>query len=432
MTLLFDLLVINIAAAYLFGDFEGKARFYVFISLSWIASAWISAYYEVYRYTGGFKIAEKVLKQFVMQFVFVVAYNGFFERFAEPHDFVIYGILTFLVITFVKFIIYYGLEYFRARLGGSYRKVILIGEGDEIDALERLFNSKSKLGYRSLKKYSNQSPQEEIEDFVIQHHVEELYVSYCLVQNNQVNDLLLFADNHLKTLKYVPTQKQLLTISSPVEYYEYVPVIPRRQIPLDKTYNRIIKRIFDIVFSVLVIVLILSWLFPIVALLIKLESKGPVFFRQKRTGLNDMEFVCYKFRSMKLNPQSHHQQATREDERVTKIGKFIRRTSIDEFPQFFNVLFGDMSIVGPRPHMIKHTEMYSQKVDRFMLRHLVKPGITGMAQTHGYRGEIECDRDLINRFKYDLFYLENWSVFLDIKIIYLTIYNIFKGEEKAY
>lgn len=189
---------------------------------------------------------------------------------------------------------------------------------------------------------------------------------------------------------------------------------------------------FDIVFASIIILFVLSWLTPLLALIIKLESKGPVFFKQMRNGFNYDEFACYKFRSMTPNKKAHLHQATKGDQRVTKVGKFIRKTSIDELPQFYNVLFGDMSVVGPRPHMVSHTDMYAQRIDKFMVRHFVKPGITGLAQVSGYRGEVETEKDIVGRVKYDIFYIENWSIFLDLKIIGQTVINAIKGEEKAY
>ena len=185
-------------------------------------------------------------------------------------------------------------------------------------------------------------------------------------------------------------------------------------------------------FSLFVFFGILIWFAPILALLIRLESKGPIFFIQKRTGFDNKEFQCFKFRSMAVNDDADAKQAGKNDMRVTKIGRFIRRTSIDELPQFYNVLFGNMSVVGPRPHMLKHTDEYANKVDKYMLRHFVKPGITGLAQVRGYRGEIEQDSDIQNRIKFDIFYVENWSFLLDLKIIIQTILNGIKGEEKAY
>lgn len=201
---------------------------------------------------------------------------------------------------------------------------------------------------------------------------------------------------------------------------------------MDNPINAFIKRTFDIVFSLLVIIGLLSWLTPILALLITLESKGPVFFRQSRNGIDNREFYCYKFRSMAPNKNADDIQATKNDMRITKIGRFIRKTSIDELPQFYNVLFGTMSVVGPRPHMVKHTNEYASSVDKYMVRHFVKPGITGLAQVRGYRGEVETESDIQNRIKFDIFYVENWSLFLDLKIMVQTVLNAFKGEEKAY
>jgi putative colanic acid biosynthesis UDP-glucose lipid carrier transferase len=180
-----------------------------------------------------------------------------------------------------------------------------------------------------------------------------------------------------------------------------------------------------------VIIGLLSWLTPILALLIKLESRGPIFFRQGRPGIDEKEFFCYKFRSMRINLNTE-QEASKNDPRVTRIGRFMRKTSLDEMPQFINVLMGDMSVVGPRPHLWTQNKLYGSKIKKYMIRHYVKPGITGLAQVRGYRGEIETDEDMINRIKFDVFYIENWSLILDIKIIVQTIINIFEGEEKAY
>ena len=199
-----------------------------------------------------------------------------------------------------------------------------------------------------------------------------------------------------------------------------------------KPFNMFLKRSFDIILSLFILIGILSWLTPLLAIIIKLESKGPVFFKQKRNGLDYKEFYCYKFRSMRPNPMAHLHQVTRGDERITKVGKIIRKTSIDELPQFINVLKGEMSVVGPRPHMVSHTHMYAERIDKFMVRHFIKPGITGLAQVTGYRGEVETDEDIINRVKFDIFYLENWSMLLDLKIIFQTVYNAIRGDEKAY
>nr|GFB31107.1 exopolysaccharide production protein PSS, putative [Tanacetum cinerariifolium] len=183
------------------------------------------------------------------------------------------------------------------------------------------------------------------------------------------------------------------------------------------------KRIFDFVFAALVLVLLLSWFIPLIAVLIKLESKGPVFFKQLRTGKQGKPFYCFKFRSMKVNAEADTRQASRSDNRVTRIGAFLRKTSLDELPQFINVIKGEMSIVGPRPHMIQHTELYSQTIHNFMDRHLIMPGITGLAQVSGYRGETKELSAMANRVNADIQYIYNMSGQLDLKIIYLTVWQ---------
>ena len=196
--------------------------------------------------------------------------------------------------------------------------------------------------------------------------------------------------------------------------------------------NRFKKRVFDLIFSSLVIIFVLSWLYPILAVLIKIQSKGPVLFKQQRSGINDQPFWCYKFRSMRMNDDSHKKQATKGDPRITSIGNFLRKTSLDEMPQFFNVFLGSMSVVGPRPHMLRHTEEYSAVISQYMVRQFVKPGITGWAQVNGYRGETKDDSAMESRVEHDIWYLEHWSSLLDIQIIFMTVINVFHGEENAY
>lgn len=216
-----------------------------------------------------------------------------------------------------------------------------------------------------------------------------------------------------------------------IDYYDIFPVLSIQKSVLDNPTTKVFKRFFDIVFSLIVIVFFLLWLFPLLAILIKLESKGPVFFKQGRPGLDEKEFFCYKFRSMQINKTTEI-EASKNDPRVTRMGRFMRKTSLDEMPQFFNVLLGDMSVVGPRPHLWSQNKAYGNTVKKYMIRHYVKPGITGLAQVKGFRGEIETDADMINRIKFDVYYIENWSFILDIKIIIQTIFNILKGEPKAY
>ncbi len=163
-----------------------------------------------------------------------------------------------------------------------------------------------------------------------------------------------------------------------------------------------------------------------------MTSPGPVFFKQKRTGYLGRDFYCWKFRTMHVNRDADARQATRNDNRVTKFGHFLRHTSIDELPQFINVWLGDMSVVGPRPHMLKHTDDYRKIIKRYMVRHFIKPGITGWAQIKGFRGQTEEVWQMEKRVENDVWYIEHWSFLLDLKIVFLTIINVFKGEDNAY
>ncbi|RZJ49273.1 MAG: exopolysaccharide biosynthesis polyprenyl glycosylphosphotransferase [Chryseobacterium sp.] len=218
-------------------------------------------------------------------------------------------------------------------------------------------------------------------------------------------------------------------------YFEVIHDIPFLKLirePLSNSKKQILKRVFDIGFSLFVMIFILSWLIPIVALIVKIESNESVFFTQKRSGLNNEAFNCIKFRSMMSNKNADLQIAKKNDLRVTKFGAFMRKTSIDELPQFINVFLGEMSVVGPRPHMISQTEMYSKITKKYMTRHIIKPGITGWAQVMGSRGEIFTHKDMERRVEKDIWYIQNWSFFLDLKIIFLTFYNILKGDEQAY
>lgn len=192
------------------------------------------------------------------------------------------------------------------------------------------------------------------------------------------------------------------------------------------------KRVFDFIMVIIFLLVIASWLFPIIALLIKLDSKGPVFYKQLRHGQNNVPFYCLKFRSMKFEQEDRFRQASKDDTRVTRIGAFLRRSSLDELPQLVNVLMGEMTIVGPRPHAVPMNKEFAEKIENFMCRHMVKPGITGLAQAKGFRGEIKDSFDMNARLRYDLFYIKNWNFLLDVKIIFWTFYSMVFKNENAY
>lgn len=263
-------------------------------------------------------------------------------------------------------------------------------------------------------------------------NIDELYIVTATSKINDLNYYFELADKLCMRINFVPDLSGLSTEPFLTTNFNNFQVIKPRHEPLQDSNNRLVKRVFDILFSLLVIIFILSWLYPIVGFIIKYQSKGPVLFKQLRTGKKNKSFWCYKFRSMEVNQNSDSLQASQGDPRVTPIGRFIRRTSIDELPQFFNVFKGDMSVVGPRPHMLKHTKEYNELIANFMVRHYVKPGITGLAQVSGYRGETKKVSDMKKRINADIQYVQYWNLIKDIKICLLTIIVTLKGDKNAF
>ncbi|MBK8600194.1 MAG: exopolysaccharide biosynthesis polyprenyl glycosylphosphotransferase [Flavobacterium sp.] len=431
-----DLIIVNLFSYLLISKELFSLYFLIFTSFSWVIIAFNVQFYEVYRFTKVVSIISKIIKQFILSAICCYAFLGFYVDDIDSEIVLIYTILSILAVAASKLLIYFLLRKYRVFYGGNYRTVIIIGNGQSISQLAEFFNDNPDYGYKLEKVFNfdgdKKAKIEECLDFVLKNKTDEIYCSLNSLSNTQIDYFIDFADNNLKILKFIPDNNELFSRNLKLDYYGYIPILSLRNIPLDDVVNQVIKRTFDIVFSLIVILFILSWLIPLMAIFIKAESKGPVFFKQKRNGLNYKEFSCIKFRSMNLNAIADLEQVSKNDPRITAVGKFIRKTSIDELPQFFNVFVGDMSVVGPRPHMVSHTEMYAQKIDKFMVRHFIKPGITGLAQTNGYRGEVENDADIIFRVKYDIFYVENWSVLLDIKIVIATVVNAIKGEAKAY
>ena len=351
-----------------------------------------------------------------------------------------YSLLTVEIFVF-RIIFISTLKAFR-RKGYNYRNVIIAGAGKEGKAIYKFLSRDLVYGYKILGYFDDTpeskssenyiGPIEEIKDHIINHNVHELYWTIEDYDPEKISPIIDFCENHLVRIKFVPNFTKFISNRNfHVEFYDFIPVIFPRKEPLQIPINRILKRSFDIAFSLLVILFVYPWLFPILILLIKISSRGPVFFRQQRSGEDNRTFLCWKFRTMKINKLSDVQQATKGDPRITKIGRFLRKSNLDEFPQFINVLKGDMSIVGPRPHMLKHTEEYSAQIKNYLARHFVRPGITGWAQVNGYRGETKELEQMEKRVKFDIWYIENWSFFLDLKIIFKTIINMTKGEKNA-
>ncbi|GAB4414426.1 MAG: undecaprenyl-phosphate glucose phosphotransferase [Bacteroidia bacterium] len=273
---------------------------------------------------------------------------------------------------------------------------------------------------------------EQVKEYCLRERVDEIYISLPFVTRVVLDDLVDFADDHFIYFRILPDLYPLQRKRISLDFVGNIPVLALRREPLKNPLNRLLKRAFDIAFSGLVLLLVFPWAFPVIALAIRLGSPGPVIFRQLRSGRNNRTFWVYKFRTMRVNDEADTLQAYRDDKRITRLGAFLRRTSLDELPQFYNVLRGDMSVVGPRPHMIKHTDEYSRIIEKFLVRHFITPGITGHAQVHGYRGSTADPALMRRRVEYDTWYIENWSLLLDVRIVFQTIWMVLRGQDSAY
>ena len=437
ISIIFDLLVVS-SFVYLFLD---QSLFRVtpilVFSALWIISAFITKFYEVYRFTKLIRIISYIFYQLLLFSILVFAFFGAAQSSTPGlSQTLVFLLYTFIIISLFKLTLFYALQSYRLGFGGNFRKTIIIGNDESVSELKEFFLNQKELGYENRMTFKFNHPSdlnlEECFDFILTRNIDEVYCSANELDESQISRLITFCENNFKILKFISKRGGLLSKKLKTDIYGLSTVQSLREMPLSNDFNTILKRTFDIAFSLFIIIFLLSWITPIIGLIIKIESRGPVFFKQTRNGIKFREFTCYKFRSMIENNDADIQQATKNDKRVTKIGKILRKTSLDELPQFFNVLIGNMSVVGPRPHMIRENERYSKSVDKFMVRHFVKPGITGLAQVKGFRGEIETDEDIINRVKYDIYYLENWSLILDLNIVFLTTINFLTGQKKAY
>jgi len=322
--------------------------------------------------------------------------------------------------------------------GNNYQNAIIVGKGSTSPRLVDVLRIRKDFGINFLGYFDDQADCEQtkgsIEDLfekVPKMNVDLIYIHEKL-EASLVKRVIDFADENYIKVKMIPGKSLQLEKSLSFSRYGDFFVINVNDIPLDHPLNSIAKRVFDLVFASFVTLFILSWLIPLVGLLIKLESRGPVFFIQKRNGLNNKVFNCLKFRSMTPNDYADSHQAIKGDPRVTRIGSFLRNTSLDEMPQFLNVLMGSMSIVGPRPHTLPMNDTFRTQIERYNSRHKIKPGITGLAQVRGYRGEIENSFQIRSRVRLDYFYINNWSFLLDLEIMVKTVYELLFNRENAY
>ena len=420
-----------------------QSLFVIFL-LIWVVSSSITKNYLIQRIERSQSVFFKILYTFSLHALLIFAFLVVFKEQDVSRLFLFYTYtLAGLLILGVRFLYYWLLKRYRGS-GHNFKRVVIVGANSSSWSLYKFFEDNPYLGYQFHGFFDDDpemnEPSElilgglaELEAYCLDHQIEEIYYALSLERMELINQLSNFADQNFIYLKLLSDFRGLVGKKVRVDFYDtHLPVMTLRDNPLAVEFNSRVKRTFDVLFSSLVILLLFPVIFPIIAVIIKCNSKGPVFYKQLRNGKKNRLFLCYKFRTMTIDQPSETNQTTRNDPRLTSVGQFLRKHSLDELPQFFNVLIGDMSVVGPRPHMVKHTEEYGKIIDRYMIRQFVNPGITGYAQVNGYRGETREVRLMEQRVKYDVDYLENWSLALDFKIILLTVWNVFKGEDNAF
>lgn len=452
-TLIFlDLLALNLSNFSLQGIFANHVnheflgaynRYFLITNGFWLVLSITFALYSM-RVISDFNTFVKRTVQVVLVYLMLVMVYLFFSReLLLSRKFVFYSAVSFSIALFFIRFLFLGFQRYFRKSESLKKRVLIVGYNETSKKLTKFLESENSnadvMGYienpeiiRELTNYPILGDFSSALDIARKMDIHEIFYTGSIGQGSDLNEFIRRAERESIKVKIVPNLDSYLVYDSHIEFYGGVPVLTRRYSALDDAGNVIKKRLLDVVASSLIIILVLSWVIPILGILIIIESGLPIFFKQKRTGMSNKPFWCYKLRSMKVNKDADNKQATKDDMRITRVGKFMRRTSLDEFPQFFNVFLGDMSLVGPRPHMLKHTELYASIVDEFMVRQFVKPGITGWAQINGFRGEINSESDIRNRVELDLWYIEHWTLWLDIQILFLTVYKVIVGDKKAY
>jgi putative colanic acid biosynthesis UDP-glucose lipid carrier transferase len=421
-----------------------KSYLYLFVAANvlWLLAAYATALYIDNGNQNTNSFSKRTAKAFIL-------FNGlillFMFVYHYPYSRLFMGLsfAAFFMFLVISRLLLLGATKYMQRGRSDKKRIVVVGYNDVAKRLvqrltthsgdfqvEGYFENADKVHELSLLPVIGEI--DECLNYAIANNIQEIYSTVPPERYPNLYEMAYTAENSLIRFKFVPDFRLYVNRNTHMEYVAEIPILSFRSEPLEDMANALKKRLFDIVFSSFAIVFILSWLVPLMAVLIKLSSKGPVFFVQERSGKNNQYFHCLKFRTLRVNDEANTKQVTKDDSRITPLGRFLRKTNLDEMPQFVNVFMGDMSIVGPRPHMLKHTSMFSELMSEYMVRHFVKPGVTGWAQVNGCRGEIKKTEDLRKRIEHDIWYMENWSIWLDLKIIWLTIYGTIKGDSNAY
>jgi len=416
----------------------------IFLNIGWFGISWIKNLYKVKNISSFEIFCRKTTHAYAYFIAVSILYLYFYRKIEISRLFIGAEFILIAIGFFLNRLIHLVLFQYLLNKYHILRKILIIGYNQTSKKLASYLEEgpihTEIVGYceeeeniNELSNYPIVSKLSNVLNFC-RHcgNVTEIYSTISPEQNHYIYQLMQEADEECIRFKIVPDLNFYIKSPIHINYFKDIPVLSIRKEPLDDIANKIKKRIFDLCLCTAMILFILSWMVPLIGLLIWIEDRGPIFFIQKRTGKDNKDFDCIKFRSMRINGESNLIQATKDDQRITRIGKILRKTSLDEFPQFLNVFMGHMTLIGPRPHMLKHTAEYAKLIQQYMIRQFVKPGVTGWAQINGCRGEIRTLDDMRRRVEYDLWYLENWNLWLDIKIIFLTIFTIIRGDKNAY
>lgn len=405
---------------------------YFFLLFAWFIISHNIKYYLIKEDIKLGTVLQKTVLQSIFFSIALLAISGLKdENLYSNFESLVFSFFLFVYCLVSKLILYI-ITQLKLKQGHYLKNAIIIGQNKVTDSFLKSLKERKDFVYVE-KIYSDHNFNEN--DYLNHLRNPKLEIIYLSLNSglteSQVDYIVYEAQNNYKRIEFISDTFMDFSHNMEVKYYDTFPVLGFSRFPLDYMRNQFLKRVFDICFSLVVLSILIPFVYPIIALFIYFDSGFPFLYRQKRNGLFGKEFLCLKFRTMKPNKDNDIKATVRGDSRVTKIGRILRKTSLDELPQFINVLKGEMSIVGPRPHMISQDEHYAKIINKYTLRHYVKPGITGLAQVKGYRGEINSDRDMELRILTDIFYVRNWSFFMDIVIIIKTALKMFLGDKNA-
>lgn len=417
------------------------------IGMVWYFSAKVTKLYDDFRTVAYVDEILSLLPNLLIQFLAITVSLFFLNDHFHGRSFTITYIA---LLTFVISIKMYGVRklllYWNAK-GINQKQLVIVGDFFQVNSFLQLVQGNPQFGYKIVGTRAHHFSVNDKDNLENSLHflnntgnagtIDELVIALGQFNENYVRGIIQWADKKGVLVRFTPGFFQFSASRYSLELFGNYPLITVRSTPLEQNYWWGLKRIVDMIFSGLFLTLVASWLFPLIALAIRLDSKGPVFFIQGRWGQKGKNIKVWKFRTMHhkatvVKKEGQFKQTTYNDARVTKLGHFLRRTNLDELPQFINVFLGSMSVVGPRPHAIKHSEETLPLINNYMIRHRIKPGITGWAQVNGFRGETKEIDQMRKRVDYDIWYIENWNLFLDFQIIIRTAYNMLKGDPKAY